>query len=239
MAQAAPRITVYEDGSLGNDGSLESDASVLIDAALNRVVTTLQPAGLETHALPPRAMEAASDAVSLAQLALAEPEITKKMVLAAAASQMATFFGLPRNTLAYSLDQVFGMFAMSASQRRAIHQQAAAALDLFVATKKGSPMSGVYKDGVLGMTTMFQNTAFRDGSLGASIMFQNGAFQDGSLGRVGRRRGLRGLGGGCGCSGMGADAVLATEQPFYKKPAVIAVAAAVGLGVVLFAVKRK
>lgn len=239
------------EGVNAYEGNLDSDAARVINTACGLLMQALTPAGLETHALPPPALEAAANARALAQLAQQESDPTKKMVLAAAASYSAQFFGLPRNTLAYTLDQVFGMYAMSASQRRAIHQQAAAALDLFVATKKGAAMSGtgVFRDGILG-SAMFQpgsfrdgslgvvqNGAFRDGSLGAYLMNQPGVFRDGSLGRV-RRRALRGLGGGCGCSGMGADAAVATETPIYKKPLVIG-GAAVALGVVLFVATRK
>ena len=235
-------------GTNAYEGDLNSDAARVIDTACGLLIQALNPAGLETHALPPPAMVAAANASALAVLAQQEPDVHHKMVLAAAASYSAQFFGLPRNTLAYTLDQVFGMFAMSASQRRAIHQQAAAALDLFVATKKGAAMSGVIRDGILG-SAMFQpgsfrdgslgqQGAFRDGSLGAYVMAQPGAFRDGALGRV-RRGALRGLGGGCGCSGVGDDAVVAASAtPFYKKPIVMAAGAAAMLGIVLYAVKK-
>lgn len=254
-ATPAPRYgtlsTAFENGSLGDDDStLETDAAALIDPALDRVVASLQPAGLETRALPPAAFAAARVATVLAQQARAEPDIEQKIVLAIAASYSATFFGLPRNTLLYTIDQVFGMFAMSASQRRAYHQMAARALDGYVKSlKKGNAMSGVFRDGVLGNAYKDgslgrQQGATRDGSLGA-LMLQNGAFHDGSLGAMRRPRvwnmrrapQLRGL--GCGCSGVGADAlpVVATVTPFYKKPLVIG-GAAIALGVVLYAVTR-
>lgn len=233
----APRygtlLTAFEDGSLGEaDGDLDGDASTVLNKACELLIQELQPAKL--NALPAAARDAAADASALASFAIQESDITKKMVLCVAASYRSQFFGLPRTTLAYSLDEVFGSYAMSASQRRAIHQQGNAALDLFIATKKGSPMSGVYKDGILG-SLMFQPRAVRDGSLGA-LMAQNVAFRDGSLGRA---RGLRGLGSGCGCSGVGDDAAAtATVTPFYKKPVVLAVGAAVGLGVVLYALNK-
>lgn len=256
---ASPRLgateTEAEGVSFGEyEGNLDNDATIVINKACDLLEQALRPAGLETMALPPPALVAASNARALAQLAQQESDVHKKMVLAAAASYSAQFYGLPRNTLAYTLDQVFGMFAMSASQRRAIHQQAAAALDLFVATKKGAAMSGVFRDGILG-SAMFQNgafrdgslgaalmpqpVAFRDGSLGAALMAQPGVFRDGSLGRYrAKRRAMSGL-GGCGCSGMGADAVTTVETPFYKKPVVMAVGAAAALGVVLYAASRK
>lgn len=247
--------------------TLEEDAALTIDAALRRVIASLDPAGLETHALPPAAMVSAATAVHLAQAALAETDIQSKMQLAMASSYAAAFFGLPRNNLLYVIDQVCGMFAMTSSQRRDYHARATALLDNYVMSlKKGSAMSGAYKDGSLGM---LQSGAFRDGSLGQAGAFrdgslgilqngafqdgslgilQNGAFQDGSLGRTGyklarrgliarRRPQLRGLGGGCGCSGVGADEV-AVEAPFYKKPLVIAGAAA-ALGVVIYAISKR
>ncbi len=108
-----------------------------------------------------------------------------------------------------------------------------------------------YEDGSLGIL-MHQNGAYQDGSLG-HIMRQNVAWRDGSLGfPVGaarrpvryrrfdpsRPQALRGLGGGCGCSGVGADAAVVEETPFYKKPAYLA-GGAVLLGVVLYAATRK
>ncbi len=259
MAQDGPtsQPAVFVDGSAGAyPGDLDADASRVLNKALELLLQALQPAGLETMTLPPGARASAADARALAQFALVESDVRKKLVLAMAASYAAQIFGLPRNTLAYTIDQVCGMYAMSASQRRMVHENAAAALDLFVATKKGAaPMSGVYKDGVLGGAMfqpgsfqdgslgilMHQSGAFRDGSLGA-LMAQPVAFQDGSLGRVlrkerNRRPTLRGLGGGCGCSGVGADSAVA-ETPMYKKPLVIG-GAVVGLGLLLFLVKRK
>ena len=181
----------FENGSLGEDMSLESDAAAMLDPALDHLVASLQPGGLESRALPPPALVAAQVAIALAQQARAESEINRKLVVALAATYSAAFFGLPRNTVPYTIDQIFGMFGMSTLQRRQYHQEAAALLDQYVATlQKGNSMSGVYKDGVLG-NAMFQNGAvhdgslghqsgaFRDGSLGA--MFQNVAFQDGSL----------------------------------------------------------
>jgi hypothetical protein len=118
--------------------------------------------------------------------------------------------------------------------------------------------NGAYRDGSLG-TMMRQADSYRDGSLGA-IMRQSGAWHDGSLGSAAARmaRGVRrgvttyvpgrhpflraravsGLGGGCGCSGVGADAAIVAETPFYKKPAYLA-GGAVLLGVVLYAATRK
>ena len=260
-ASPAPRYgsmtRPFENGSLGDDMTLESDACAILDPALDHLVASLQPGGLESRALPPAALAAAQIAIALAQAARAESDIQKKLVLAMAASYSAAFFGLPRNTLLYTIEQICGMFAMSSSQRRQYHQQAAALLDQYVATlKKGNnSMSGVYKDGVLG-NAMFQNGAVRDGSLGRQngafhdgslgAVFQNTAFHDGSLGttrKVGRRhyasrkpavwsRSVKGL-GGCGCSGIGADVAVVDETPFYKKPLYIGGAALV-LGVVLY-----
>lgn len=235
-ASPAPRygqlLTVFENGSLG---SLEEDAATDLDAALGRVIQSLQPAGLETRALPPAARASAAAAVALAQHARGESDVNQKLTTAIAASYAATFFGLPRNDLAYVIDQVFGMFAMTSAQRREYHQQAARVLDKYVASlTKGNAMSGVFRDGVLG-------GAYKDGSLGA-LMYQNHAFRDGSLGRVPawrRKRKLSGLGGGCGCSGVGADdTAVATVEPIYKKPLFIG-GAAIALGVVLYAVTRK
>jgi hypothetical protein len=267
-ASPAPRygqlLTTFEDGSLGT--TLEEDAAGDLDPALERVIQSLQPAGLESRGLPPAAVASAATAVALAQQARAEVDVGNKIVLATAASYAATFFGLPRNDLAYVIDQVCGMFAMTSQQRREYHQQAARVLDQFVASlKKGNAMSGVFRDGVLGgafrdgSLGMHQNGATRDGSLGAVVyqnhavrdgslgMFQPGDYRDGSLGallrqkkrgmRYGKFQSIRGLGGGCGCSGMGAD-VTVVEEPFYKKPLYIG-GAAVALGVVLYAVARK
>ncbi len=237
---------VFENGSLGDDATLESDASAMLDPALDHLIASLQPGGLESRALPPPALAAAQVAVALAQQARAESDIQKKLIIAMAATYSAAFFGLPRNTVPYTIDQICGMFAMSSMQRRQLHQAAAALLDQYVATiTKGNSMSGVYKDGVLG-NAMFQNGAIRDGSLGrqngafqdgslGALMRQNVAFRDGSLGRV--RRSMRGL-GGCGCSGLGADVAVVDDTPFYKKPLYIG-GAAVALGVVLYAVTRK
>lgn len=257
-ASPAPRygqlLTAFEDGSLGEyPGNLDVDSSMVLNKALDLLQESLQPAGLETLALPPSALQAAADARALAQMARGEEDVRKKMVLAAAASYSAQYYGLPRNTVAYTLDQVFGMYAMSASQRRAIHQQAALALDLFVATRKGAAMSGVYKDGVLG-NVMFQPGSFQDGSLGrivrqngaiqdgslGAMMYQPGAFRDGALGRARARRmrALRGLSGGCGCSGVGDDAAVATVEAPWKKPLMVGAAVA-GLGVVLYLLKKK
>lgn len=254
----------FRDGSLGDDASLESDAAALLNPALDRVIRSLDPAGLETHAVTLAALKAAACARALAAQAIAETDIPSKMRLATAASYSAAFFGLPRNTLLHTVDQVCGMFSMTASQRRAMHQDAARLLDSYVAQLKGNAMSGVlqagsfrdgslgdaYRDGVLG-TLMRQNVAYRDGSLGRA-MFQNGAYQGGSLGASGwrsqgsgaalRRRSrmahqqMRGL--GCGCSGVGADVAVVPDEPFYKKPAYIA-GAAVVLGVVLYAATRR
>jgi len=269
ISQYRTVTTAFRDGSLGDDASLESDAAALLNPALDRVVRSLDPAGLETHAVTPAALKAAACARALAAQAIAETDIPSKLRLATAASYSAAFFGLPRSTLLYTVDQVCGMFSMTASQRRAMHQDAARLLNSYVVQLKGNPMSGVfqagsfrdgslgdaYRDGVLG-TLMRQNDAFRDGSLGAA-MFQPGAYQGGSLGasrymqmvaanphqfafskRGLRRSQLRGLGGGCGCSGVGADVPVVPDEPFYKKPAYIA-GAAVALGVVLYAVTRK
>jgi hypothetical protein len=174
---------VFENGSLGNDGSdLETDAAAILDTALDKVIASLQPGGLESRALPPEALVAASTAIALATAARAELDVQKKLVLATAASYSAAFFGLPRNTLLYTVDQVCGMFAMTAYQRRQYHQEAARVLDNYVASlkqKKGSPMSGAYRDGSLGI--LMQQGATRDGSLGAA-MYQPGAFHDGALG---------------------------------------------------------
>jgi hypothetical protein len=254
-ASPAPRygqlLTSFEDGSLG---SLEEDAAADLDPALARVIQSLQPDGLQTRGLPPAALASAATAVALAQQARAETDINTKIVFAVAASYAATFFGLPRNDLAYVIDQVCGMFAMTAAQRREYHQQAARVLDKYVASlKKGNAMSGVFKDGVLGgaykdgsLGFVRQQGAIRDGSLGA-VMFQNHAFRDGSLGVTNlsqqkRKRqwaSMRGLGGGCGCSGVGDDAAPAVvETPFYKKPLYIG-GAAVVLGIVLYAATHK
>ena len=235
--------------------TLEDDAGSLLNAALARVIRSLDPAALQTRALPPAALLAAGTAVELAKSAREESDVNTKIVLAAAASYSAAFFGLPRNDLAYVIDQVCGMFAMTAAQRRDYHQQAARVLDEFVASlKKGNAMSGVFKDGVLGGAykdgslgiLVSQQGATRDGSLGA-VMFQNHAFRDGSLGAVKLRKQMaltgrlrlrsKGLAGGCGCSGIGADEI-AAETPFYKKPLVIG-GAAVALGVILYAATRK
>lgn len=262
-ASPAPRygqlLTVFENGSLGS--TLDEDAASNLNTALDHTIASLQPDGLQSRALPPAAVAAASVAVALAQQARAESDISTKIVLAVAASYSATFFGLPRTDLAYVIDQVCGMFAMTSAQRRDYHQQAARVLDQFVASlKKGSAMSGVFQQGATrgGSLGMYQNHAVRDGSLG---MFQPRDFRDGSLGmyqprdfRDGslgitnlnqrkRQRSLpwnsvRGLGGGCGCSGMGDDAAVAPEVPFYKKPLYIG-GAAVVLGVVLYAVTHK
>jgi hypothetical protein len=277
------RSTLQSRRAFGEDdltpGDLETDAAAVLDPALDKLVASLQPDGLQTRALPPDAMLAAATAVALAKQARAETDIQRKIVIATAASYSAAFFGLPRNNLLYVIDEVCGMFAMTAYQRRQYHQEAARFLDSYVASlKKGNGMSGVFKDGSLGIL-MHQNGAFQDGSLGQNgayrdgslgrTMYQNGAFQDGSLGagwastlhrsptsnsimrQALRRRSLRGLGGGCGCSGMGDDAAtvpaaatapapeLAVDAtPFYKKPIVIG-GAAIALGVVLYAVSRK
>ncbi len=257
----APRygqlLTSFEDGSLG---SLDEDAAADLDPALAHVIQSLQPDGLQSRALPPAAMAAAAVAVALAEQARAATDTSTKIVLAIATSYSATFFGLPRNDLAYVIDQVCGMFAMTAAQRRDYHQQAARVLDQFVASlKKGNPMSGVFKDGVLGDAyrdgslgiLMHQPGSVRDGSLGA-VMYQNHAFRDGSLGlnrmvtdprqqkrgRRGHYMNMRGLSGGCGCSGVGDDAAVVVSTPFYKKPLVIG-GAAIALGVVLYAVSRR
>lgn len=251
----------FENGSLGEDMSLEADAVAMLDPALDHLVASLQPAGLESRALQPPALAAAACAVALAQQARAESDINRKLVIALAATYSAAFFGLPRNTVPYTIDQIFGMFGMSTLQRRQYHQEAAALLDQYVAIlTKGNGMSGVYRDGVLG-NAMFQNGALRDGSLGhqngafhdgsLGAMFQNTAFRDGSLGML-RKEGRRGwarrihqtvkptagLGGGCGCSGMGADVAVVEETPFYKKPLYIG-GAAVALGLVLYVATKK
>lgn len=239
--------------------TLEDDAGSLLNAALARVIRSLDPAALQTRALAPAAMVAAGTAVELAKAAREESDIGTKIVLSAATSYSAAYFGLPRNDLAYVIDQVCGMFAMTAAQRRDYHQQAARVLDSFVVSlKKGNAMSGVFKDGVLGGAykdgslgiLVSQQGATRDGSLGA-VMYQNHAFRDGSLGAVKLRKQMnltgrlrlrdlrsRGLAGGCGCSGVGADEIVAAETPFYKKPLYIG-GAAVVLGVVLYAATRK
>lgn len=260
-ASPAPRygqlLTSFEDGSLG---SLEDDAGSTLNTALARTIQSLQPAGLQTRGLPPAAMASAATAVALAQAAREEGDINRKIVLAMATSYAATFFGLPRNDLAYVIDQICGMFAMTAAQRRDYHQQAARVLDTFVESlKKGNAMSGVFRDGVLGGAykdgslglgiLVSQQGARNDGSLGA-VMYQNHAFRDGSLGALAKKTGyrgrgpyskfssVRGLGGGCGCSGVGDDAAVAVETPFYKKPLYIG-GAALALGVVLYAVSKR
>ncbi len=272
-ATPAPRYgsltTVYENGSLGDDltdtGDLETNAAAILDPALDAVVRSLDPGGLQTRALETPALVAAQVAVALAKQARAETDVQRKLIIATAASYSAAFFGLPRNTLLYTIDQICGMFAMTSYQRRDMHQAAARLLDSYVASlKRTSPMSGVfqagasrdgslgqaYRDGVLG-AAMFQNVAFQDGSLGRA-MAQPGAFHDGALGtgyragprglRYGLKRRLPGVSGlGCGCSGVGADAaVVATPAatPFYKNPLVIG-GAAVALGVVLYAVSKR
>jgi len=253
--------------------TLEEDAAVTLDAALHRLIQSLDPAGLETKALPPAALMSARTAVHLAEAALAEQEdIPAKLQLGMAASYAAAFFGLPRNNLLYVIDQICGTFAMTASQRRDYHAAASGLLDRYVASlQKGAAMSGAYKDGSLGILQngafhdgslgMPQSGAFRDGSLGilqagafrgGSLgILQNGAFHDGSLGRSGykqtthtgrvrmQRRQLRGLGGGCGCSGVGADAtVVETVPPFYKTPLFIGGVAA-ALGVAIYAISKR
>ena len=247
-ATPAPRygqlLTTFENGSLGS--TLEEDAANNLDTALDHVIQSLQPDGLQSRVLPPEAFASAATAVALAQQARAATDIGTKIVFAVAASYAATFFGLPRNNLAYVIDQTCGMFAMTPAQRREYHQQAARVLDQFVASlKKGNAMSGDFRDGSLGVL-MRQQGATRDGSLGA-VMYQNGAFQGGSLGLMSRQQrmrrarymNLRGLGGGCGCSGVGDEAaVVGPETPFYKKPLYIG-GAAIALGVVLYAVTRK
>ena len=278
-ATPAPRYgsltSVYENGSLGDTdgGDLDTDASALLDPALDQVVRSLDPAGLQTRVLESPALAAAQVAVELAKLARVETDVQKKLIIATAASYSAAFFGLPRSTLLYTIDQVCGMFAMTSYQRRDMHQAAARLLDSYVASlKRTSPMAGVfqagasrdgslgqaYRDGVLG-AAMFQNVAFQDGSLGRA-MAQPGAFHDGALGinrymamaagtrpRLGpgfrspfpapRRASMQGL--GCGCSGVGDDAVVAPAAvPFYKQPLVIG-GAAVALGVLLYAVSKR
>lgn len=272
-ASPAPRygslLTSFEDGSLGSDGDPDADAAQVLNAALDQTIAALQPAGLESRGLPPAALASAATAVALAQQARAEGAIDAKLTIAIAASYAATFFGLPRSTLLFTVEQIFGMFALTAAQRRQFHQDAARLLDAYAASiQKGSSMSGVFKDGVLGGAyhdgvlgrIVPQQRSIRDGVLGA-IMNQPGVYRDGALGtsvahRQQRRRPvsplrpvgplpfaalrpLRGVGGGCGCSGVGADEVVAAaETPFYKKPLVIG-GAAIALGIVLYAVKRK
>lgn len=252
-ASPAPRygtlVTAFEDGALGSDS--DADAAQVLNTALDQTIASLQPGGLESRGLPPAALASAATAVALAQQARAVASIDQKLVIAIAASYAATFFGLPRSTLLYTVEQIFGMFALTAAQRRQFHHDAARVLDAYVASlQKGSSMSGVFRDGVLG-------GAYQDGVLGA-LMAQPGALRDGALGaaahRQQRRRGLairpigplplplpralRGLGGDCGCSGMGADEVAAAPTPLYKKPLVLG-GAAIALGVVLYAVTRK
>ncbi len=274
----------FENGSLGDDMTLESDAAAMLDPALDHLVASLQPGGLESRALPPPALAAAACAVALAQQARAESEINRKLVVALAATYSAGFFGLPRNTVPYTIDQIFGMYGMSTLQRRQYHQEAAALLDQYVATlTKGNSMSGVFRDGVLG-NAMFQNGAIRDGSLGRQNgafhdgslgMFQNTAFHDGSLGALQKTRrrlalqylqnahrrrtvapstpgmswaNLKGLGGGCGCSGMGAtvapeplvtDEGTSTIPGVRRNQALLAGGVAVALGLVWYVATKK
>lgn len=98
-------------------------------------------------------------------------------------------------------------------------------------------MSGVYQDGVLG-------SVYEDGVLGALVHAahkptrftpRSSWFSPGAT----RARAVRrGMSGGCGCSGIGDDAVVAAETPMYKKPVFLA-GAAVVLGLALYAVSRK
>jgi len=181
VASPAPRygtlLTAFENGSLGG---LEEDA----DTLLNTCLTGYLEASALTQSHVPAQAAALQVARDLAKQALETTDLDQKLVLTCAASYSAAYFGLPRNDLLPTVDQVFGMFVMPMSQRGAYHQQATALLESYVSSlKKGNSMSGVYRDGVLGSVLMRQNGAFRDGSLGLNnLMAQSVAYRDGSLG---------------------------------------------------------
>jgi len=173
-----------------DSGSLEETAAGVLDSALSEFIVSTAAATSSLSPTAPRAdarRAAGAAAVNLAKDAYGiDSDFSTKLATAIAAGYSAAFFGLPQNSLLVTTDKICGMFTMTANQRRAVHQQAAAILQNYVMSlKKGNAMSGIlqsgsFRDGSLGVL-MSQPRAVRDGSLGA-IMSQSGSFRDGSLG---------------------------------------------------------
>lgn len=173
-----------------DSGSLEEASASVLDAALDKFIVATAVATSNLPADAPRSAArraAGAAAVSLATASRGmDADISAKIATATAAGYAASFFGLPQNTLLDTADQVCGMFALTANQRRALHKQAAAILQNYVSTK-GNAMSGIlqngsFRDGSLGRIVA-QQRAFNEGSLGR-IMAQQGATRDGSLGAI-------------------------------------------------------
>jgi hypothetical protein len=289
-----------------DSGSLEETSASVLDAALDKfiVATAVATSNLPVDAPRSAARRAAgAAAVNLAKAARGiDDDINAKISTAIAAGYSASFFGLPQNTLLNTADQVCGMFALTANQRRALHQQATAILQNYVSTK-GNAMSGIlqngsFRSGSLGVLTqqgatsdgvlgaiVAQQRAFNEGSLGR-IVAQQRAFNEGSLGltadqvhlaaqqarryRARPRYPISGLGdartsmarrfalprvvttsapgtrrarsiaglGGCGCSGMGADAAVAPETGTQSGTPLLIGWATIVVGIVLYAVTR-
>ena len=197
-ASPAPRYgtltAAFENGSLG---SLEEDASALLNPVLGEFAVQM---AVTTKNLRRDVSEATTIAgaasVNIAKAASQAEDMSEKLSLALAACYAATHFGLrpgPQDQLMAAIGQVAGLFAMTANQRVALHQQAMKFYKSFIKQQqdlqrrdaallaKGNVMSGVFRDGVLG-------SAFRDGVLGHA--YQDGvlgdAYRDGSLGAITR-----------------------------------------------------
>lgn len=346
VSSPAPRYgiltTVFENGSLGG---LNEDVAASLDPVLAefavQMAVTVSPLGRGGTG-GARGLNGAT-AVNIAKEAreVGPENLNRKLALAIAAGYAASYFGLPENTLLKTVAGVCDTLALTGNQRAALHQEAMDAYwfylrqqqelqerDRELLEKKGVPMSGVFRDGVLGnvyrdgvlggayedgvlghayhdgvlgltaaeervlamrqrMTkptikpTLLppkcwtvnkfgdkvpvpckptppgvpQQRAVRDGSLGApfssgalavptspfsaykSILSNNSSLFVQPERRKKQRRAVSGMGGGCGCAGLGEEAAVA-PTPFYKKPLVIG-GAAVALGVVIYAVSKR
>ncbi len=170
----APRYgtlpSVFENGSLGG---LEEDAAQAIDPMLDQF--TVEMAVTVKDSRNSAAVLSGATAVNLAKAAREASDINEKLALTIAAGYAASHFGLPQNSLLATVNGVCDTFVMTSNQRNALHQQALALYKSYLVQQeklqKGNPMSGVFRDGVLG-------GAYQDGVLGAA------AFRDGSLGAL-------------------------------------------------------
>lgn len=261
---------------------LVADAFAQIDPVLSAfalaMVVTVDGLPKEKRGTPMATAGAA--AVNLAKRGAATDDLSDKLSYAIAAAYAASYFGLPPNTLLVTVEQICDTFAMTSNQRTALHQQAMVAYKLAIRDQedlqrrtlalleKGNPMSGVFRDGVLGSEAyrdgslgilMNQPRQYADGSLGAALMAQPGAYHDGALGSPwsavksiftpvnsrlttkdprARRQRRATSGLGCGCAGLGAE-VVATEVPSSGKTLLYVGGAALVLGGLFYALKKR
>lgn len=188
VSSPAPRYgsleTAFENGSLGG---LDEDAAAALDPVLDdfivKMAVSVSPVGGGGVGGAKGLSGAAAVNIAKEARKLAPEAIQRKLALAIAAGYAASFFGYPDNALMPTVAGICNTFAMTGNQRNALHQEAMSAYKFYLRRqqqleardrefleKKGVPMSGVFRDGVLG-------SAYQDGVLGD-------AYHDGVLGAL-------------------------------------------------------